>query len=271
MVKSFFQDSNPVAEATGFVLGLSRTGAKNRAVLRRVLHLLVLLPALASAGDAEGELVLYLVPSGTPGVSAFCLRPDLPVNPLFRPPFHIVGCGAEFGGRLLHGLFLREVGRGLPNKLPPPHAPDAAFGDTDLDAVVDRLRDPGGPAVLVVMDPHLRARLDRLAAELPRHRAALGFGTGWVGWDARYDPGGLEVYSWEWCDRCHGSGPFDNSLVVCGFCAEEIGGMLPRLVWRDRLGRLHSQEAVVRSLATGEVTPNRALWYLPGGHAAEGR
>ncbi len=238
-------------------------------MLRRALRLLPFLLVLGPASVAEDGLTLYLAPTATPGVSAFCLYPRLPVDPLFRPPFYLIGCGTEVGETRLRELFLSEIRRGLPNKLPPPHPPDVVIEGAELGEIVAEVRGlGGGPAVLVVMDLHRR---DRFTDELPHHRAATGFSTGWVGWDARYDPGSLEIYGWEWCDPCHSSGPFDNSLVVCGFCSDEIGPVLPRLVWRDRLGRLHSQEARLRSLASEEVTPNRELWYLLGGRSAEGR
>ncbi len=238
-------------------------------MLGKALYILPLLLTLSRASAAEDGLILYIAPTATPDVSAFCLYPSLPLDPLFRPPFHLVGCGAEVGETRLRGLFLSEIRRGLPNKLPPPHPPDVVVEGTEFGDVVAEVRDLGkSPAILVVIDLRLRARFTDV---LPHHRAALGFSAGWVGWDARYDLGSLEIYGWEWSDPCHSSGPFDNSLVVSGFCSDEIGSVLPRLIWRDRLGRLHSQEARLQSLASEDVTPNRELWYLLGGRSAEER
>jgi hypothetical protein len=236
---------------------------------KKILPLLFLLPALAAAAD--GGLTLCLVPSGTPGVLAFFLRPDLPPDPLFRPPFYIAAGGAEESGTVLRQVQRAEIRRALPNRLPPPHAPDVAISESKPDAVAERVRALGSPAVLVVTSADLADARELLARELPGVRVTPGIHAGWVGLDARYDPGSLAIYAWEWCDPCRSSGPFDDSYAVCGLCSEVLGPVLPRLVWRDRLGRLHSQEAMVEWLTDEELVPQRGLWYMLRGRDAEGR
>jgi hypothetical protein len=240
-------------------------------MLKKILPLVFLLPALGSA-QTDGGLILYLAPTGTPGLLAFCLRPDLPPDPLFRPPFYVAAGGIEESETVLRQVYRAEIRRGLPNRLPPPHAPDIALGESEPDAVLEHIRALGdGPAVLVLTDPGLADRREMLARELPGCRVMPGVRTGWVGFDARYDPGGLAIYSWEWCDPCRSSGPFDDSFAVCGLCAEEPGSVPPRLVWRDRLGRPHSREATVERLTGEELVPIRELWYMLRGRDAEGR
>jgi len=240
-------------------------------MLKKILPLVFLLPALGSA-QTDGGLILYLAPTGTPGLVAFCLRPDLPPDPLFRPPFYVAAGGAGESETALQRLFLGEIRQNLPNRLPPPHAPDVALAESEPDAVVERIRAlGGGPAVLVLTDPGLADRRETLTRELPGIRVMPGVRTGWVGFDARYDPGSLAVYSWEWCDPCRSSGPFDDSFAVCGLCAEELGSVPPRLVWHNRLGRPHSREATVEWLTEGTLVPVRELWYMLRGRDAEGR
>ncbi len=236
---------------------------------KKILPLLLLLPALAAADD--GGLTLCLVPTGTPGVLAFFMRPDLPPDPLFRPPFYVAAGGAEESGAVLRQVQRAEIHRTLPNRLPPPHAPDVAIAETEPGAVVERVRALGSPAVLVVTSTGLADARETLARELPGVRVMPGVHAGWVGLDARYDPGSLEIYAWEWCDPCRSSGPFGDSFSVCGLCAEELGPVPPRIVWRDRLGCLLSQEATVERLTDEELAPQRELWYMLPGRDAEGR
>ncbi|HUT97803.1 MAG TPA: hypothetical protein VM054_01850 [bacterium] len=241
-------------------------------MLKKILPLVFLFPALGPAAADDGGLTLCIAPSGTPGIVAFFLRPDLPPDPLFRPPFYVAAGGIEESETVLRQVYRAEIRRGLPNRLPPPHAPDVAFGEVEPGALVERVKALGdGPAVLVVTDPGLADRREALARELPGLRVIPGVHAGWVGFDARYDPGSLEIYSWEWCDPCRSSGPFDDSFSVCGLCSEELGPVLPRLVWRDRLGRPHSREAVVERLTGEELVPKRELWYMLRGRDAEGR
>jgi len=259
---------DPVAVAAGFGLRWNRTHA--RIIMpKKILPLLFLLPALAAADD--GGLTLCLVPSGTPGILAFILRPDLPSDPLFRPPFYIAAGGDEESDTVLRQVRRAEIRRALPNRLPPPHAPDVAIAESQPGAVVERVRALGGPAVLVVTDAGLADAREALARELPGVRVMPGVRAGWVGLDARYDTGSLEIYSWEWCDPCRSSGPFDDSFSACGLCSGELGPVLPRLVWRDRLGRLRSREATVEWLTDEELAPQRELWYMLRGRDAEGR
>jgi len=240
-------------------------------MLKKILPLLVLFPALGAAAADDGGLTLYLAQSGTPGILAFFLRPDLPPDPLFRPPLHIAAGGAEDSDTVLRQVRRAEIRRALPNRLPPPHAPDVAIAELEPDAVVERARDLGGPAVLVVTDPGLIERREALARELPDHRVMPGVRTGWVGYDARFDPGSLEVYAWDWCDPCRSSGPFDDSFAVCGLCSEVLGPVPPSLIWHDRLGRPCSREAEVEWLTGEELVPRRELWYMLRGRDAEGR
>ncbi|OGD79386.1 MAG: hypothetical protein A2Y64_08965 [Candidatus Coatesbacteria bacterium RBG_13_66_14] len=236
---------------------------------KKILPLLLLLPALASAD--EGGLTLCVVPTGTPGILAFFLRHDLPPDPLFRPPCYIAAGGLEESETVLRQIFRAEIRRNLPNRLPLPHAPDVAIGEVEPGAVVERVRALGGPAVLIVTDPGLDNRRETLALELPGVRVMPGVRAGWVGYDARYDPGSLEVYAWEWCDPCRSSGPFGDSFSACGLCSGELGPVPPRLVWRDRLGRPRSLEATVEWLTGEELAPQRELWYMLRGRDAEGR
>ncbi|MCX7021276.1 MAG: hypothetical protein NTW26_03175 [bacterium] len=241
-------------------------------MLRIILPLLLLSPALGSTAADDGGLTLYLAPSGTPGILAFFLRPDLPPDPLFRPPFHIAAGGTEQSETVLRQVYRAEIQRGLPNRLPLPHAPDVALGEVEPDALVEQVKAlGGGPAVLVVTDPGLTEWWEILAGELPGHRVMPGIRADWVGFDARYDPGSLEIFSWGWCDPCRSSGPFDDSFAVCGLCSAELGPVPPRLYWRDRLGRPRSREATVEWLAVDELVPQSELWYVLRGLDAEGR
>jgi hypothetical protein len=235
---------------------------------RKTLPVLLLVSALGSPAAGDG-LTLYLAPSGTPGVLAFFLRPDLPPDPLFRPPFHVAAGGMEEGETVLRRIFWDEVTESLPNRLPLPHPPDAALDGTEPDAVVERARGLGGPAVLVV-GADLAEGWEALVRALPDHRVTPAVRGGWVGYDARYDPGSLEVYAWEWCDPCRSAGPFGDSLAVCGLCSGEPGPVPPRLVWRDRLGRPQSREAGIEWLTDEELVPERELWYMLRGRDAEG-